>query len=206
MSESKTHCFKLLKENPQWLSEDELLALLPLEDPREGVASLLERQAQLLRKENQALNETLRNFYDDAKHNEGLLDGLKEISLGLLRVQNFPDLIDAVPSIFEKDFHISKAMISIRDIEPLNEQVLLPEDAEDGFYLGETHPQWNEHIFKDKKIKSVAILALANDDDVLGHLFLGSHHEATFMATLSTDFLDWAGALLSEKIELLQAA
>lgn len=201
---NKTACIKALKKHPEWLTEEDLLALLPLRDQREEVASLLERQAILLRQKNKELNETLKSFYDEAKNNSELLAGLKGISVGLLKVDHFSQLVEAVPAIFEKDFRIDKAFVSIPGVQALPDEVELPQDALSGFYLGKTEPEWNQYLFKDKQISSVAILALQADRDLLGYLFLGSHHETTFMASLSTDFLDWAGTLLSEKIDILK--
>lgn len=199
----KEAILKALKTTPNLLEQEEILPWLPFKDEREGVSSLIERQVQLLRTQNQMLEKQLQSFYQEAKRNEGLLDGLKVISSGLLRVQCFDDLIKAVPRCLEQDFHIDKAKISVIDFSPLDHRVILPLEAENGFYLGESFEALNTHWFEDQNIKSVAIVALQAKEKVLGHLFLGSYQETTFIADLSTDFLDWAGTLLSEKLDLL---
>ncbi len=199
----KEQCFALLKDNPEWLTDDDLLLLLPWKDPREGVASLLERQATLLRKENETLQKTLQSFYDEAKHNEQLLDGLKNVSLGLVKVSSLSSLVASIPELFEQDFQIDKAVVCLHDLNPLPDIVQLPQDAIDGFYLGESQDAWNQALFGGETIRSVAIVALQAEDEVQGYLFLGSCQASTFIGHLSTDFLDWAGALLSEKVAAL---
>src|SRR5450759_3631048 len=90
-----------------------LLAKLRLPHLRDAGAtvSLVERQVEVLRERNQALERKLKELVDVARANDALADRIHRLSQRLIRAHTVPGTIDAVEASLREDFDARNSVL-----------------------------------------------------------------------------------------------
>ena len=90
-----------------------LLAKLRLPHLRDAGAtvSLVERQVEVLRERNQALERKLKELVDVARANDALADRIHRLSQRLIRAHTLPETIDAVETSLREDFDARNSVL-----------------------------------------------------------------------------------------------
>src|ERR1035438_417373 len=92
-----------------------LLAKLRLPHLRDAGAtvSLVERQVEVLRERNQALERKLKELVDVARANDALADRIHRLSQPLIRAHALPEAIDAVETSLREDFEVRNTVFCV---------------------------------------------------------------------------------------------
>src|SRR6202042_2520286 len=91
----------------------QLLTKLRLPHVRDGAAtvSLVERQVEVLRDRNQALERKLKELVDVARANDGLADRIHRLSQRLIRARTLQETIAAVDTSLREDFDARNSVL-----------------------------------------------------------------------------------------------
>ena len=90
-----------------------LLSRLRLPHLRDAGAtvSLVERQVEVLRERNQALERRLKELVDVARANDALADRIHRLSQRLIRAHSLPETIDALETSLREDFEARNSVL-----------------------------------------------------------------------------------------------
>jgi uncharacterized protein YigA (DUF484 family) len=198
-----------------------LLAKLRLPHLRESSAtvSLVERQVEVLRDRNQALERKLAEFKDVARANEALANRIHCLSQRLIRGRTLLETILAVETSLREDFDAHHSVLLLfmeqaRDLEAAAGRFLKTADPADDVVksfesllqsgkprCGQIREAQREFLFgKDCiEIGSVALAPLGAKG-ALGLLAIGSSDADRFHPAVSTEFLTRIGELLANAL------
>src|SRR3984893_5970872 len=86
-----------------------------------ATVSLVERQVEVLRERNQALERKLKELVDVARANDALADRIHRLSQRLIRARTLPETINAVETSLREDFDAmhSVLVLFLEDARPL---------------------------------------------------------------------------------------
>ena len=207
---------KFLRQNPDFLErEPSLLKLLELSHASGPAVSLIEKQVQYLRVQNESLEQQLNQLIQIASDNEKLMSRLHQLTLELMSIGDLPTFFD----------RLSDALLSELSADILN-ITLFDLKIEAGpktpmFHIQRDDPemqQFNKHIEKgvsvcgrlnrDKRdhlfgaraqwVKSTALVPLGDD----GILAIGSSDPARFYPGMGTLFLDLLAQVVTARLAL----
>jgi uncharacterized protein YigA (DUF484 family) len=197
-----------------------LLAKLRLPHLRESSAtvSLVERQVEVLRDRNQALERKLAEFKDVARANEALANRIHSLSQRLIRGRTLLDTIHAVETSLREDFDAHNSVLLLfmeqaRDLEAEAGRFLKTADPADDVVkslesllqsgkprCGQIRDAQREFLFgKDGEIGSVALAPLGAGG-ALGLLAIAASDADRFHPAVSTEFLTRIGELLANAL------
>lgn len=217
--EERDQVLAYLRSHPDLLDRyPELLADLIIPHGA-GLASLIERQVQVLRERNLRLEGTLDELLRHARQNEALLDKVHELALALLCSTDLSARIEALVHALVRHFHAEMVRLvlpaqhpaaRLERAEPL---CLALEDwpgppAEGEPRCGPLDPALAGWLFPapDGAPASAALIPLPGN---LGVLLIGSHDPHRFHRHMGTAVLrrlgDLAGAALEEVGALAEA-
>src|SRR5690554_6178233 len=109
---------KFLRQNPDFLErEPALLKEMQLRHSSGPAASLIEKQVQHLRAENQALQQRLNQLIQVASDNEKLMNRLHQLTLELMVMQSLPAFFDYLTESLMQEFKADIINITLFDIE-----------------------------------------------------------------------------------------
>ena len=211
-----------LQKNPELLmSYPDIFSQLSLPHETGGAISLLERQAKILRDDNQRLKKNLDELVTIARENEELNQRFHRLSLELISVDQLHDLLamvqDQVQTFFYTDYVCFKFLPDISDKK--NHLKAMHLDSQSGIL--ETVKPWlakrkpvcgrldekiNAELFgPDLKVESSALVPLYHTSE-LGFLCLGSVSKKRFSKKMGTIFLEQLGELVSSRVQGLLGA
>jgi hypothetical protein len=195
-----------------------LLTKLRLPHVREGAStvSLVERQVEVLRERNQALERKLKELVDVARANDGLADRIHRLSQRLIRTRTLAETISAVETSLREDFDAMNSVLVLfleeaRALEPEMGRFLrianpIDEDMRTFDSLlsfgkprcGQVRDAQRDYLFgKDAvAIGSVALTPLGQKG-ALGILAIGASDAERFHPGMSTEFLLRIGELVT---------
>jgi uncharacterized protein len=198
-----------------------LLAKLRLPHLRESSAtvSLVERQVEVLRDRNQALERKLAELVDVARSNDALASRIHCLSQRLMRARTLLETINAVETSLREDFDARNSMLLLfmeqaRDLEPAAGRFLKTADPGDDVVktfesllqsgkprCGQIRDAQRDFLFgKDSiEIGSVALAPLGAKG-ALGLLAIGASDADRFHPAMSTEFLTRIGELLANAL------
>ncbi|HTE43127.1 MAG TPA: DUF484 family protein [Steroidobacteraceae bacterium] len=211
-----------LQHNPDFFeSHAALLGKLRLPHHERGAAtvSLVERQVQVLRDKNQALDQRLHEFVDVARANDALTDKIHRLSCRLICARGAAQIIETLESALRDDFGASDWLLVLTraDVPQLARIVsrhlrIAPRDAAelktfDTFFessrprCGQIRDSQRDYLFGEGTVEigSAALVPLGPQAS-FGLLAIGSHDANRFHPTMSTDFLARIGDLVSAAI------
>jgi uncharacterized protein YigA (DUF484 family) len=198
-----------------------LLAKLRLPHLRESSAtvSLVERQVEVLRDRNLALERKLAEFKDVARANDALASRIHCLSQRLIRGRTLLETINAVETSLREDFDARNSVLLLfmeqaRDLEPAAGRFLKTADPADAVVktfesllqsgkprCGQIRDVQRDFLFgKDSiEIGSVALAPLGAKG-ALGLLAIGASDADRFHPAMSTEFLSRIGELLANAL------
>jgi uncharacterized protein len=195
-----------------------LLTKLRLPHVRESTAtvSLVERQVEVLRERNQALERKLKELVDVARANDTLADRIHRLSQRLIRARSLADTVNAIETSLREDFEAmhSVLVLFLEEAQQLNVDsgtFVRPAHADDEQIktfdsllsagkprCGQVRDAQRDYLFgKDSiEIGSVALTPLGTKGS-LGLLAIGASDAERFHPGMSTEFLSRIGELVT---------
>ena len=207
---------KYLRQNPDFLErEPELLKNLELSHASGPAVSLIEKQVQYLRDQNDTLEQKLNQLIQVAAENEKLMSRLHGLTLELMAMGDLPSFFD----------RLAEALISEFKADALN-IILFERKIEAGpktpmFHIHRDDPeiqQFQDHLDKgvsvcgrlnrDKRdylfdsraqwVQSTVLVPMGDD----GMLAIGSSDPARFYPGMGTLFLDLLAEVVASRLAL----
>jgi uncharacterized protein len=197
-----------------------LLAKLRLPHLRDSGAtvSLVERQVEVLRERNQALERKLKELVDVARANDALADRIHRLSQRLIRARTFLETVNALETSLREDFDARDSVLLLfmeqaRGLEGAG-RFLKTADPADAVVktfesllqsgkprCGQIRDTQRDFLFgKDSiEIGSVALAPLG-PKGALGLLAIGASDADRFHPAMSTEFLTRIGELLANAL------
>jgi len=207
---------KYLRQNPEFLErEPALLKDLELSHASGPAVSLIEKQVQYLRSENEALEQKLNQLIQVASDNEKLMSRLHQLTLELMVMPNLPDFFDRLTDALTSEFNADIVNITlfnvkveagpktpiyhVRHDDPEIQQ--FHEQLEKGTSVcGRLNRNKRDHLFATRAqwVQSTALVPLGED----GLLAIGSSDPARFYPGMGTLFLDLLANVVTSRLAL----
>jgi len=190
---------KFLRQNPDFLErEPALLKDMELSHASGPAVSLIEKQVQFLRGQNQTLEQRLNQLVQVASDNEKLMSRLHELTLELMVMRDLPSFFDRLSDALLSEFKADILNITLFDLKieagpktPLYHK--LRDDPE--------IQQFQDQLDKGESVcgrLKTALVPLGQD----GLLAIGSSDPARFYPGMGTLFLDLLGNVVTSRIAL----
>src|ERR1700753_3784578 len=195
-----------------------LLAKLRLPHPRKHgtTVSLVERQVEVLRERNQALERKLRELVDVARANDALADRIHRLSQRLIRAHTLSESISAIETSLREDFDAMNSVLVLflqeassleaefgrflRIANPIDEDMRTFDSllSSGKPRCGQVRDAQRDYLFgRDSvAIGSVALTPLGQKG-ALGILAIGASDAERFHPGMSTEFLLRIGELVT---------
>ncbi len=200
-----------LQTHPEFFVEHEhLLAQIVVPHHQGAAISLVARQIQVLRDENQQIQRQMQKMIDAARRNESLNAQIQRLIIALLGATNVEDFFDTLYLTLQQEFNTDRVTLRLFDM-PLQDATHRIECAEydaQVFSLfeavlksrepicGRITQEQTTYLFEQEKMGSVVLIPLGSPQ-AQGILALGSQDVARFHAGMSTDLLSYMGRLVS---------
>ena len=207
---------KFLRQNPDFLErEPELLKYLELSHASGPAVSLIEKQVQYLRGQNETLEQQLNQLIQVASDNEKLMFRLHELTLELMSIGDLPTFFDRLSDAFLSEFNADILNITLFDLKieagpktPLfhvnrddPELKQFQVQIEKGVSVcGRLNRNKRDHLFGSRAqwVQSTAWVPMGND----GMLAIGSSDPARFYPGMGTLFLDLLARVVTSRLAL----
>lgn len=207
---------KYLRQNPEFLErEPALLKDLELSHASGPAVSLIEKQVQYLRGENEALEQKLNQLIQVASDNEKLMSRLHQLTLELMVMPNLADFFDRLTEALTSEFKADIVNITlfnvkveaspktpiyhVRSDDPEIQQ--FQEQLDKGASVcGRLNRNKRDHLFATRAqwVQSTALVPLGED----GLLAIGSSDPARFYPGMGTLFLDLLANVVTSRLAL----
>lgn len=206
---------RYLEDHPDFLQRHpEVLAKLALRHDSGGAASLIERQVRLLRGENEALHNQLRDLVAIARENDVLSARVHRFALAMADSASLDDVFDNAHEMLRREFKIDAVAILCKGEG--NAAFARPEFVGDDSRLDHVIREYgagkpvcgsgfDESLLKylfganAHAVRSAALLGLGTRG-TFGILGLGSHDARRFHAEMGTVYLAQLGDTLMHSI------
>lgn len=207
---------KFLRQNPEFLERDPaLLKDMQLSHSSGPAVSLIEKQVQYLRTENQTLQQRLNQLTQVASDNEKLMSRLHSLTLELMVMQNLPAFFDLLTEALMTEFKADIINITLFDLEveagpktPIQlasrddpDQESFKTQLEKGHSTcGRLNSNKRNYLFgsRAKWVRSTALVPLGDQ----GMLAIGSSDPTRFYPGMGTMFLDLLAQVVVSRLVL----
>lgn len=202
-----------LESNPDFFTHYPAL-LTSLQVPHDSgeAVSLVEKQVQLLREQNQQYKRKLMELVDIGRENDALHANIHRLTVALMRADSLAAIVDALFNQLTGDFNadaIGLRLVGLPDgLTDARVQAFDRNDpalaAFDNFFrsirplCGGLKPEQLDYLFQDRvaEIKSAALIPLGESAEY-GLLAVGSEDEHTYHPAHETQFLRNIGDLIA---------
>ena len=211
-----------LQTNPDFFERNAaLLAKLRLPHLRDRTAtvSLVERQIEVLRERNHALERRLKDMVEVARANDALADRIHRLAQRLIRARDLPATVAAIETSMREDFEAMHSVLVLflpagSGLETAGQRFLRitePADANMKSFesllasgkprCGQIRDSQRDYLFgaDTVEIGSVALTPLGPKGN-LGLLAIGASDAERFHPAMSTDFLIRIGDLIAHAL------
>ena len=201
----------LIENKRFFIDHPEVLAAVELHHRSGKAVSLIEKQVQTLRNNNQALQSKLDELIQNARHNDNLLAKTQRLTLSLIEAHDIGDVLDALYYSFDKDFEIDFIKILLTQHQQASTQASLTTNEDLKSCFGDrltshnvvsnalTHEE-NLFLFGEEAAKEVgsgsAALLIAGSK-ILGLIAIASRDKTRYDRTSGTLFLKTIADLFS---------
>ena len=207
---------RYLRRNPDFLEKQPaLLKHLELSHASGPAVSLIERQVQYLRQQNEALELQLHQLRQVAADNEKLMHRLHQLTLELMSMGDLPSFFDLLSEALLTEFNADILNITLFDLKieagPKTPLVHVhrddPELQQFQDYLekgksvcGRLSHNKRDHLFgaRAQWVQSMALVPMGKD----GMLAIGSSDPARFYPGMGTLFLDLLADVVTSRLAL----
>jgi len=209
---------KYLRQNPDFLErEPALLKHLELSHASGPAVSLIEKQVQFLRGQNESLEQRLNQLIQVASDNEKLMTRLHHLTLDLMSMGDLPSFFDRLSEAMLSEFNADIINITLFDhkIEAGPKTPMFHIERDDTeMQQFQTHLEKGESVCgrlnRNKRdylfgsraqwVQSTALVPMGND----GMLAIGSSDPARFYPGMGTLFLDLLAQVVTSRLALEQ--
>lgn len=207
-----------LRSQPEFFIDNpELLAELRLNHPSGKAVSLIERQVQVLREQNEDLKNRLMELVDVARDNDRVNQRMHSLMMGLLGAGTLIELLDRLEDHLRNEFRADAVSIHLATVsdtlqrETITRKLLL-NDAEKQLFAkpltehtplcGRLTKDQLEFLFGEQAvaIESSAVIPIG-EQTPLGMLAIGSREVNRFHCNMGTLFLKHLGELLTSLLK-----
>ncbi len=202
---------KYLRYHPHFFEEQQnLLKKLHLKHDSGDAISLIERQNHILRKENNDLIDRLNNFINVAQRNDNLFLKLQTLVLELITCHTLNDISKVLNRVLTERFDVDEVQLVLTHQQTTDGDVWLscdrsvlathfPSTINDlKNQCGEYSQTARQLLFGDRDIQSVAIGAIAINNESIGLIALGSESASHFRSSTETLFLGHLAKVISQ--------
>jgi hypothetical protein len=209
---------KYLRQNPDFLErEPSLLKYLELSHASGPAISLIEKQVQYLRRQNESLEQRLNQLIQVASDNEKLMFRLHDLTLELMSMGSLPSFFDRLTEALLSEFKADILNITLFDRkveagpktpmfhisrdDPEMEQ--FQDHIEKGVSVcGRLNRNKRDYLFgaRAQWVQSTALIPMGND----GLMAIGSSDPARFYPGMGTLFLDLLAQVVTSRLALEQ--
>ena len=211
---------KFLHQNPDFLEQEpELLKYLELNHSSGPAVSLIEKQVQYLRSENDTLEQRLNQLIQVAADNEKLMYRVHRLTLELMSLQDLPAFFDRLSEALLEEFNADILNITLfeRKIEasPKTPIFHVPRDEPEiqqfqdhldkGVSVcGRLNRNKRDYLFAHRAqwVQSTVLVPIGED----GLLAIGSSDPARFYPGMGTLFLDLLAQVIISRLALEEPA
>lgn len=211
-----------LTNHPEFFDEHaDLLAELQLSHASGKAVSLIERQVQTLREQNQDLKKRLLELVDVARDNDRLSERLHHLSLELIRAASLTELLDNLEHQLRNEFSADAIILHLPGLDESRQREtgarpLLIDDAlkdrlsmpfkENKPLCGRLKEDQVDFLFGDQAaaIESSAVIPLGENASE-GLLVIGSREVNRFNPCMGTLFLTHLGELVTQLLQTHRA-
>jgi len=200
-----------LYQHPDFFTRHQQL-VMELEIPhlRGQAVSLVERQVQVLREENQHLEHKLTQLIDNAKRNEELNQRIQRIIISLAAVDSVDAFFNTLYEVMLKEFHTDDVVLRLFEVphSTLSGRKEFVEYDAQVFTLfepllnqgtplcGQLNAAQMTYLFPEQDIKSAVVLPIGIPKPQ-GVLALGSEELTRFHAGMGTELLKYMSDVIS---------
>ncbi|GMR14944.1 MAG: DUF484 family protein [Gammaproteobacteria bacterium] len=207
---------KFLRHNPDFLQrEPVLLKDLELSHASGPAVSLIEKQVQYLRGQNETLEHRLNQLVQVASDNEKLMSRLHQLTLELMSMRDLPSFFDRLSEALLSEFNADIINITLFDLK-VEAGVKTPmfhtrrddpelQQFQDHLEKGESicgrlNRNKRDYLFASRAqwVQSTALVPLSKD----GLLAIGSSDPARFYPGMGTLFLDLLARVVVSRLAL----
>ena len=194
----------LLDNADFFVTREALLSELNFKHDSGNASSLLERQIQRLREEQNTLIDLLTSFVEEAKANEDLFIKSKNLTLSILDANNEKDIIQKIEKEFKDNFGVDECSLEFFS----NSEIVDLEDKTDlslhkgAVHCGSFSSEKLSILFKEKEVNSAVIAVLVHDKKI-GLLQLGSKDRTKYLGDEDTTFIEYVRDVLETKLSSL---
>lgn len=207
---------KYLRQNPDFLEKQPaLLKHLELSHASGPAVSLIERQVQYLRQQNEALEQQHNQLIQVASDNEKLMYRLHQLTLELMSMGDLPSFFDRLSKALLSEFKADILNITLFNLKveagpktPLHhvhrddpELQQFQENLEKGHSVcGRLNRNKRDHLFGSRAqwVQSMVLVPMGED----GMLAIGSSDPARFYPGMGTLFLDLLADVVIARLAL----
>ncbi len=207
---------KYLRQNPDFLERHPaLLNHLQLSHASGPATSLIERQVQYLRQENEALQQKHNQLIQIASDNEKLMFRLHQLTLELMSIGDLPSFFDSLCEALMTEFKADIINITLFDIKieagpktPLYrvrrddpELQQFQDNLDKGHSVcGRLNRNKRDYLFGSRAqwVESMVLVPMGED----GMLAIGSSDPARFYPGMGTLFLDFLANVVTSRLAL----
>ena len=207
---------RYLEDHPDYFLRypDLLSRLLLLHETGGKAVSLIERQVQVLREQNQALQRQLRELVNNARENDVLSGRLHRFATAMMGCTSLDDVIDTTYDLLRQEFKLDAVVILLQG-QPAagGRPELVPEDDKRLNNLfqqfssgkpicgGKFEDSLMSYLFSGRasEIRSTALIPLG-DKTPHGVLGLGTHDPHRFHPGMGTVYLTRLGDMLTHSL------
>lgn len=209
---------KYLRQNPDFLErEPALLKYLELKHASGPAVSLIEKQVQYLRGQNEHLEQNLNKLVQVASDNEKLMTRLHHLTLELMSIGDLPSFFDRLSDAMKSEFNADILNITLFNMEieagpktPMfhinrddSEMQQFHDHLDKGVSVcGRLSRNKRDYLFGSRAqwVQSTALVPLGDD----GLLAIGSSDPARFYPGMGTLFLDLLAQVVISRLALEQ--
>jgi uncharacterized protein YigA (DUF484 family) len=207
---------KYLRQNPDFLErQPSLLKNLELSHASGPAVSLIEKQVQYLRGQNEVLEQKLNQLIQVASDNEKLMSRLHQLTLELMSIGDLPSFFDRLSETLLDEFHADILNITLFDLKieagpktPMfhikrddPEMQQFQDHLEKGVSVcGRLNRNKRDYLFGSRAqwVQSTALVPMGDD----GMLAIGSSDPARFYPGMGTLFLDLLAQVVISRLAL----
>ncbi len=207
---------KFLRQNPDFLErEPALLKHLEFSHASGSAISLIEKQVQYLRSQNENLEQQLNQLVQVASDNEKLMYRLHQLTLELMSMGDLPSFFDQLSEALLSEFNADILNITLFDLKieagpktPMfhinrddPEMQQFQDQLEKGVSVcGRLNRNKRDYLFGSRAqwVQSTVLVPMGND----GLLAIGSSDPARFYPGMGTIFLDLLAQVVTSRLAL----
>jgi len=211
-----------LKQHPHFFADrPELLSTIQLNHSSGSAISLIERQVQVLREQNQDIKTKLLELVDVARDNDRLNERMHQMTLDLLQAGSLTDLLDNLENHLRNEFSADSITLHLPGLDEARQREtgaanLVVDDTLKALFPGpftDDKPQCGrlrqeqlDFLFQHQAaaIESAAVIPLGTHA-ATGLLSIGSREVNRFSTGMGTLFLSHLGALLARLLDMHRA-